>query len=200
MIIVRIRTSVHNRGMRLFIFGILLFSQKSMAGFFLEPYVGISKFEQRQDSSGFVSKDIADGFHLAVRGGYQFGKTWFLGGEYFRGGPYKFEDQFFGSTESENSLIMIGGTIGGDFDIIRVSVGYFPEHDMTTSGTSTTIIGSAIRVGFGLKVGKKIRANLDVFFQNMDKQVFANGTEADIDPKIEGELAAVSVSFPFELN
>ena len=180
---------------------VFCWSLTSQASLFLEPYVGLSKFEQKQeDSAGFVTKDTANWFHLGVRGGYFFGKRWFVGGEYFRGGPYTFKDLSFGTTETENSTSFLGGIVGGDFDIIRVSASYFPSHDMTTAGTSTVVSGTAFRVGLSLKVGQKIRANFDVFIQTLNKQTAADGTETELDPIIEGETAAVSVSFPFQFN
>ena len=188
---------------RVFFFAAGLFVSSSAlakVAFFLEPYIGVSQFVQKQELSNFTATDVANGFHLGVRGGLHLGKVWFLGGEYFRAGPYTFEDDFFGATSSENTNILIGAVLGGDFDIIRISASYFPDYSMTESGGSSTLTGSAYRIGFGLKVGKKIRANLDYFIHTLDTQEFASGTESTLSTEIKGETAAASVSFPFEFE
>lgn len=174
----------------------ILLVRTSSAGFFIEPYLGIGKFETEQENGVFVSKDIANGFHLGLRGGLTYDK-YFFGGEYFRGGPYNFEDDLFGDTELSTSLI--GVVLGGDFDVIRVSAAYFLDYQTEDSLNNRTLLGGAFRVGFGLTVGKKIRANLDVIFHTMDKQRTGT-TETDLLTKIKAQNAMVSISFPIDIK
>ena len=97
---------------------------------------------------------------------------------------------------------MLGATDGAEFGLVRFSAAYFPDVDLVFSGnsSSSTTKGTGFRAGIGLAVGKKIRANFDLFFQTMTQQELTNGTTVDLTNKIQGETAAVSVSFPFEFK
>ena len=158
--------------------------------FFVEPYVGVSKMQVLSDGT----YDVANGFFLGGKLGLNFGKQYFIGADYHTAGPYNFHAPL---GETEWNTKMIGGGLGADYKVIRFWVGYYPtdEHEDSLSGGK--LKGYGVKVGFGLKINNKLRANLSLIFHEID-EVEINGLSAEREG-LSAESANVSISVPIDL-
>jgi hypothetical protein len=173
---------------------------------FLEPYIGISKFEVTQETtfvgSSIPSKDqvVNNGFHLGARVGVLFGKSYTLFGEYFQGGPYADTDIVSVSSAEGTKLTnrMYGVGAGANFDIISLSAAFFIKnmYDLADS-EETERNDKAVRIGLSLPVSKKefLRANLDVFIHLLEDSESTSGSSTS---ELSATTTAVSLSFPFD--
>lgn len=156
--------------------------------FFVEPYVGVSKMQVIFNNT----YDVANGFFLGGKLGFNLGKRFFIGADYHTGGPYGFHAPL---NETEWNTKMIGAGLGIDYRVIRFWLGYYPTDENEDSLSGGTIKGTAIKVGFGLVVSKKLRANLSLVFHDLNEFENSSGSTTPIEG-YNAESAHVSISVP----
>lgn len=167
---------------------------------FVEPYVGIGQVQIAIYNSQYNDhdeKDVASGFSLGMKAGYQY-KRVFIGGDYQTGGPYVFGRP---GLKGEWTLRALGAGLGLDYEISRFWIGYYFDTTIDDSKNRFKYTGEAYKIGFGLEVAKNVHANLDVMLVNILKATAASttGTQpASQHPKVTTIFA--SISLPIELK
>jgi len=180
--------------------GVILFSTLLLArpvrasNLFLEPYVGIGQMvfaKYNSHYNDYEDKDIASGFVLGIKGGYNFTQRYFFALDYQTAGPFKFGRSI---DEAEVTMTMVGAGLGLDMDIARYWVGYYPAQNLAEAKSGGILHGDAYKIGFGLKVARNIHANLDLIFNSVYS---ANGTYTS---QVKVQTAFASISLPVPLK
>jgi hypothetical protein len=164
--------------------------------FFAEPYVGIAKLELDFDDTGFGTgsfKEVSNGFYIGSKAGLKATKKLLVGFDYHVAGPFEFGDALSGA---EWNHTMIGAGLGLDYKVIRFWLGYYFQSEIDDSTNDVVYKGTAIKGGFGLVVNKKMRANLELVFYQLDKAE-SNGISVDVEG-VSVHSTHVSLSFPFD--
>lgn len=175
---------------------ILIFCQALWggSGYFLEPYVGVSKLELQNTVNEVAS--VANNFSLGVKGGFNFGTQYFMGGDYHTGGPYKFGRNF---SQAEWNHRMLGLGLGVDYRAIRFWAGYYPTNRFDDTINNTSYRGSATKFGFGLQLGgTQLRANIEVINHTFSERVVWTTTYTDVNFRSVETNAFVSI--PVDLH
>lgn len=188
------KAKIFTRTAAVFLFVSAIASSARAGEPFLEPYVGIGQMVfaiYNSYKNDFEDKDIATGFVLGIKGGYNFTQRYFAALDYQTAGPFK-----FGRTvnDMEITMTMLGAGVGLDMDFARYWLGYYPSQSLTDAKTGGLYKGDAYKIGFGLKVTKNIHANLDVVFNNI---YIATGTTTT---QIKAQTAFASISLPVPLK
>lgn len=183
------------------ILSILLLGRAAKAAdLFLEPYVGIGQMVLAVYDSHYKdydTKDIANGFMLGCKGGFNFNQRVFAGLDYQTAGPFTF-GRLVNKPELTASLLGIGA--GLDYDVSRFWVGYYFNQTMQDAAHSITYKGDAWKVGFGLKVTKNLHANIEVIFHNIYSRDTTNFSAMNTNTNIQAQSAFASVSLPVDFK
>jgi hypothetical protein len=162
---------------------------------FFEPYIGIGKLEIHSDNSlngTFV--EIANGFFLGGKLGLNLGQKAFAGLDYHTAGPYEFSTTL---TDTEWNHTMMGAGLGMDYKIIRFWAGYYFESEFDDTTNDIMYTGTAVKAGFGLVASRKLRANLDLVWYDIEK--YKSGSfSAELPGGLDIYSTHVSISIPLE--
>lgn len=157
---------------KLFLLSLILAPNKSWSDqFFMEPYVGFSKLEVRNQVNDY--KDIADNYTIGVRAGVFVGNSFLLGIDYHSGGPYQFGSLINRGAWSTKSL---GAVLGFDYKVIRFWYGYYPSARVDDSANNLSYTGTAQKIGFTIRINQKLSVHLEMMPYYLNKQVIGSSS------------------------